>query len=534
MYRILLADDEGIVTDTLKFIIEKEFGDTCEIMVAHTGRTVIELTESFRPDIAFMDIQMPGINGIDAMKEIRRQNENLILIVLSAYDKFDYAKEALNLGVKEYLNKPVDRDKIIEVLKSSMAQIDRTRRNREKDLQIREKMEIVVPVIENGFIYNLLLQEYFEEDVNNYKNLLDITEERCFMGVLVFGDSREGNHMTNAVGSSVKLHKHYNDVRDLVRGYFRCFVGAVTGNKIPVMFPTNEEELSYNDRVAMIDRARELCRKIKDKTGIAVRFGLGRIVLPKEAMDSYNDALRALIQTNGSVAHIDDVPVGGYFEANYPMETEKALEETTEKGDEAGQQEAAFAFFDWMTKTYENDLSDIQLKVLELVLRCETIGYHGSAETYRFQSRADYLPTILSLGNDMDKLREWYLEKLRAAVRTVSEASEKRAISTIERAKEYILENYGRDISLDDVSRVVDISPYYFSKVFKEETGENFIEFLTGIRIERAKELLRKSVGTNMSMKEISAEVGYPDPNYFSRIFKKTVGVTPTEYREKK
>ena len=263
MYRILLADDEGIVTDTLKFIIEKEFGDTCEIMVAHTGRTVIELTESFRPDIAFMDIQMPGINGIDAMKEIRRQNENLILIVLSAYDKFDYAKEALNLGVKEYLNKPVDRDKIIEVLKSSMAQIDRTRRNREKDLQIREKMEIVVPVIENGFIYNLLLQEYFEEDVNNYKNLLDITEERCFMGVLVFGDSREGNHMTNAVGSSVKLHKHYNDVRDLVRGYFRCFVGAVTGNKIPVMFPTNEEELSYNDRVAMIDRARELCRKIK-------------------------------------------------------------------------------------------------------------------------------------------------------------------------------------------------------------------------------------------------------------------------------
>jgi two-component system response regulator YesN len=153
---------------------------------------------------------------------------------------------------------------------------------------------------------------------------------------------------------------------------------------------------------------------------------------------------------------------------------------------------------------------------------------------YRFQSRADYLPTILSLGNDMDKLREWYLEKLRAAVRAVSEASEKRAISTVGRAKEYILENYGKDISLDDVSRVVDISPYYFSKVFKEETGENFIEFLTGIRIERAKELLRNPHGISMSMKEISAEVGYPDPNYFSRIFKKTVGVTPTEYREKK
>ncbi|MBQ1547894.1 MAG: response regulator [Lachnospiraceae bacterium] len=540
MYKILLADDEGIVTDTLKFIIDKEFnennpeGPQCEIEIAHTGRAVIELTETFRPDIAFMDIQMPGINGIDAMKEIRKQNENMILIVLSAYDKFDYAKEALNLGVKEYLNKPVDRQKIIDALRDSMGKIDSMRKNRERELLIREKMETVVPVIENGLIYNLLLQEYFEEDIINYKNLLEITEERCFMGVLVFGDSREGNHMTNAVGSSIRLHKYYNDVRDLVRGYFRCFVGAVTGNKIPVMFPTNEEELSYNDRVTMIDRARELCRKIKEKTGIDVRFGLGRSVLPMEAMDSYNDALRALIQTNGSVAHIDDVPVGGNFEDNYPTETEKEIEEATEKGDEDAQQKAALAFFDWMAGTYEADLSDIQLKTLEIVLRCETIGYHGSSETYRFQSRSDYLPTILSIGADIDRLRNWYLEKLRDAVHTVSEASEKRAITTVGRAKEYILLNYGKDISLDDVSREVDISPYYFSKVFKEETGENFIEYLTNIRIERAKELLRDPNAIGLSMKEISGECGYPDPNYFSRIFKKTVGVTPTEFREKK
>ena len=213
MYRILLADDEGIVTDTLKFIIEKEFNTDadgkpiCEIETAKTGRAVIELTESFRPDIAFMDIQMPGINGIEAMKEIRKTNENMVIIVLSAYDKFDYAREALNLGAKDYLNKPIDREKIISVLRDAMKVIDNMRLNRERELLIREKMETVVPVIENGLIYSLLLQEYFEEDVTNYKNLLDITEERCYMGVLVFGEKREGNHMTNAVGSSVRLHQ---------------------------------------------------------------------------------------------------------------------------------------------------------------------------------------------------------------------------------------------------------------------------------------------------------------------------------------
>ena len=86
MYKIMLADDEGIVIDSLEFIIEKEFGDTCSVEFAKTGRNVIELAERFRPDIAIMDIQMPGISGIEAMKEIRKTNANVIFIVMSAFE----------------------------------------------------------------------------------------------------------------------------------------------------------------------------------------------------------------------------------------------------------------------------------------------------------------------------------------------------------------------------------------------------------------------------------------------------------------
>ncbi|MBO4242926.1 MAG: response regulator, partial [Clostridiales bacterium] len=124
MYRIMLADDEGIVIDSLKFILEKNFTENFEIESAKTGRSVIELAESFRPDIAFMDIQMPGINGIDAMREIRKTNPKTVFIVLSAYDKFDYAKEAINLGVLEYVNKPFDKDKIRNVMTKAMAEVD--------------------------------------------------------------------------------------------------------------------------------------------------------------------------------------------------------------------------------------------------------------------------------------------------------------------------------------------------------------------------------------------------------------------------
>ena len=99
----------------------------------------------------------------------------------------------------------------------------------------------------------------------------------------------------------------------------------------------------------------------------------------------------------------------------------------------------------------------------------------------------------------------------------------------VSKAKAYIKENYGRDISLDDVSREVNVSPYYFSKLFKEEEGQNFIEYLTKIRIDKARQLLREE---NLSIKEISIMVGYSDPNYFSRLFRKQMDMSPREYRE--
>lgn len=100
----------------------------------------------------------------------------------------------------------------------------------------------------------------------------------------------------------------------------------------------------------------------------------------------------------------------------------------------------------------------------------------------------------------------------------------------LERAKAYIMSHYSnKNISLDEVSREINISPYYFSKLFKERTGENFIDYVTNIRIQKAKELLK---GTDLSMKEICEKIGYSDPNYFSRSFKRRTGLSPTEYKE--
>ena len=528
MYKIMLADDEGIMIDSLKFIIEKEFGNECTIEYAKTGRSVIELAESYRPDIAIMDIQMPGINGIEAMKEIRTNNHNVVFIIMSAYDKFDYAKEAIKLGVLEYITKPMEKTKIITVIRKAMDLIDKEREKRSNDLLVREKLETVIPIIESGLIYDMLLQEHFTEDIDSYRMLLGIEQEYAYMAAVVCGDTQEGSHMTNAVGSSVRISRHEQEVREALKeGFPGCIVGATMANKIAVLVPCTEASMDYNRRIELIEKSREIVRSLRKKTEGSFRIGIGAVKQMREVKNSYTEALDALIRTTGSVAHADDLPMHCEYGGNYPIHLEKRLFEEVKKGELNRAMLTAGEFFDWMVDNNPDSLMDIRLKVLELVLWAERIAYENGGMTYEFNTRKEYLPAVMNAA-DMSSLKEWFITKTGEACQNVLHKVSEKSISLIEIAKEYILDNYRRDISLDDISRRVNISPYYFSKLFKEETGEGFVEYLTGIRIEKAKELLTT---TEYSMKEICSMVGYADPNYFSRSFKKNVGVTPTEYK---
>ncbi len=531
MYRILLADDEGIVLNSLEFIIEKNFSGMYELETAKTGRGAIEAAEHFRPDIAFMDIQMPGINGIEAMKEIRQVVPSVIFIVLTAYDKFDYAKESINLGVMEYLNKPVNQKVVVDVVTRAMEEIDMRRERRKNDLQVKERMESVMPVMENGFIYSIMFQERFEEDIENYKNLLEISSSYGYMLAVVFGDQQQGNYMTNAVGTSVKAQMdYYPKVREILKDTFpSCIVGNVSANKIPVFMSAEERKIDYNKRIEMIEKARLATRKMNKATGMSFRIGIGGVQKLKDALQSYDGALKALYSTKGSVAHVDDLPITVEYEESYPVEMEDAIFERLKDGKQEECLAQGDKFFDWMVEQYGDDEMSIKLKALEFVLRAESIMYRNGGLVYRFDSRKDYLPEVF-YSKDFEALKKWFMDKIREAARNAATGSENHTHHLIRRAQDYIDNHFQKDISLDDISRELNISPYYFSKLFKEETGENFVEYVTVRRMDKARSLLRNP---DKSIKEICAEVGYSDPNYFSRIFKKYQGVTPTEYKEK-
>lgn len=528
MYRILIVDDEGIVIDSLRFMIEKNYKNTCEIETAKTGRAAIELVEFYKPDIIFMDISMPGINGIDAIKEISKSHPNILFIILSAYDKFMYAKEAINLRVVEYLVKPINASTVIATIDKAIAMIEGKRKKRSQDLKIQEKLETVVPILESGLIYTILFQRKGVDEIENYKNLLDLTTDYGFMMIFEFGESLHGNLLTNPVGSSVRTQLKYENLRELIRESFSCIIGSVMLNRIAVFIEHKSESLEYEERNQIVEKARNLVINIRRSMDLYCRIGIGSVINLHSAYTSYDEAMKALLNTNSSVIHIDDLQITRKSQTDYPIKIENTLMEAIQNGEIQNSEREARCFFDWI-KTYFNEQNEIvKLKVLEMILAAEQKAYLSGALPYQFSERQVYLE-IMNKINSEEELQLWFIENIVRITSKINERQIGQTNTVIKDAVDYIKMNYGKDLSLEGISQKFNISSYYFSRLFKEETGEKFIDYLTGIRLIQAKHLLKN---TDKSMKEICIEVGYLDPNYFSRIFKKNIGLTPSEYRE--
>ena len=208
----------------------------------------------------------------------------------------------------------------------------------------------------------------------------------------------------------------------------------------------------------------------------------------QEMERSYREALRALNGSKSRVIHIEDLSQNGVYDEEFPVEMEKNIFRYLEEGKEKECIQEINVFFDWMVAHYADDMNNIRLKTLEYIIWGEKKAFEAGAINYGFSYRRDYLDAAMAC-TGYEELRKWFLDKMVNACRAIRDQKEDQSNSAAKKAMLYIQENYNKDISLDDVSGIVNISPYYFSKIFKEETGENFIEYVTKVRIEKAKEL---------------------------------------------
>ncbi len=330
MYSLMVCDDEQIVIESVKHIVENEFSNIQVTMSARSGREAIEKVRQQRPDIILTDIRMPGINGLEAVKEIKKVHKNIKFVIASVYEYFEFAQQAVELGACEYLTKPLSRDRLTETLQRISRELDDERRKYDQELETREKLDKMLSVLENSFIYSLLLSQ--EADIGHYKELFDIRADAGYIFILTF-DVRSRSGKGVQLGESVQNQKFYDFFRDSLKYKSKCIVGPVMLDRV-VVYVAQSVADEYQQRVQAIGHLEDIIRRLENKFDIIFKAGIGRVRGDRDIMISYQEALRALNHAEGQhIVHIDDVAP---LSANAGVELipeENRLFKALEKGD---------------------------------------------------------------------------------------------------------------------------------------------------------------------------------------------------------
>jgi two-component system response regulator YesN len=522
LFKLLIVDDEKIVIDAVTFIINKEFKEAITFESAKSGREAIEKCQNFNPDIVLMDIRMPGINGIEAISEIKKTQLNIIFIIVSAYEQFEYAKEAIGLGVNDYILKPIIKKNLVNTLEKVIKKLITDKEKRRSELQNIENYQNLIPFIEHGFIYSILLGDSYGSKVTKYKELLGLSEANGYIMIL---ESKAKGDITN-FKEMLELQdeqEYFKLIRDSFKYKCNCLIGPLMINRIVVFIASNLKG-EYSGRVESIEIASYVVDKLKGFSNeFELNIGIGSYKSVENISSSYEEALRALhYYKDKGIAHINDITALTDNITEYPKEQENRLIEMIINIDEKGAFEAFNKIYIWVIENYKDSHKEGKWKLMELMMTIDKMVINFGIK----DENKSYLLSMNSIEEYM-ALENWCRERIIYVIKSISELQKKKINKVIVNAKFFIQENFSNEITLEEVSKFVCVSPHYFSRLFKEETSENFIEYLTKVRIDKAKELMKTS---SLSIKEICFKIGYADPNYFSHIFKKVEKLTPSEY----
>lgn len=530
MYRLMLVDDEQIVLDGIKFLIEDTMTDVEVVACASSGREAISACDVYNPDVVFMDIKMPGINGIEAIESIKRRHHETRFVIISAYEQFEYAKQAVKLGVSDYLLKPINPDKVQEVLRKLILEIDFDRSQRLRDIENREKLKKVLPVLEQGFIYSLLMNTDYREELTKYSDLFETDMNKAYIMVIEFGEGPY-KELQNRIGTGIKGQSFYPKVQDIIKYKCKSIIGPLIINRMTVLVYQNRNIDEFDQRVEALELAESLYHRIREVTDCNIFIGIGSCYTFEKCRNSMEEALFGLNRiTDEHIVHYNDIIESDPIEDDYTYvdikEDQNHIIKLLESGQKDDLTDKSKEFFNHLNRKFQGDIISIRNTVLELMVMVFGCSYRNELK----DSAVGYSSYINEFNrlDDIVSLENWCLRKMSYISDRVQENKGNHISKVVLQAKNYLDEHIAEETSLMDIAKMVSVSPQYFSKIFKDQIGCSFVEYCRVQRIEMAKELLRSG---KKSVKEICYEVGYNDPNYFSRLFKKLVGVSPTEYK---
>ena len=531
--KILLVDDEPIQRRALhrelsRLVLPREISSIRE---AGHGRECLELVQEETPDVIFLDLRMPVMGGLEVASALLPAHSTIKIIFLTAFDDFSYAQEAVRLGALDYLLKPASREDLAKVMNKVCGLLLEEEEGREERRHLILQLEKIKPFIELEYMNEIVEGLPLDGQAHSDKaEVLGLKQQMCWCLLL---DVEYGA----GVSSEPRRQALKQQVHDILRDELGQGMG-ITGRLgfgrlacVSAIPPLHDESWC----MLFAERLRD---RVHSEANCSVSVGVSRRCSdPVELYRAANEARQALefkyVYGTGQVLHVDDVDLGADLgkkvTEELAIDIDKRIGEAMRLGDTEQlsilvQKVAKCIYLQGITEPTLSRFKAVELFVL--IVRAAAEGGASQQAIAMAQERLEKSFSGQAEG-DVGSVLATLAQELAATVKGLRNQRNQRLML---KAIDYIRNNYSQQITLDDLARQVYLSPFYFSHIFREEMNTTFIEYLTMVRIEAAKEKLRETV---ISVGVIAEQVGYNDVNYFSRVFKKVTGQTPTQYREK-
>ncbi|MEX2414524.1 MAG: response regulator [Paenibacillaceae bacterium] len=516
MSRILIVDDEQVERDGLEAILKSQFNQH-EFMQAENGRRAIELANEWLPDLVLMDIRMPGINGLEAIETISAAHPQMKFVMITAFDTFDYARKALRLKVKDYILKPSKADVIIDKVNEILREITIEHDEVAQHQQLEDRLDRLLPIAQTDLVTQLLFDHVHDVHLDEMLGLVGGSSNREALVMTLMMNTRDGLHLDKQV-----LERWYAAVKEQLQSSIYGWIGAMTGRQIPLIVFREENKSLRSQALVMVRTISNLLQRFPE---LECFIGIGNAYPSLEHIRlSYQEALLASVDMSLPTKHrfySDSLNASEFEQEQHARQLEKQVMDDVRFGNWEQVQVRIIGLIEHYEKCGASVMISLQraLEAMWITYRMlQELGIESERPVYSFQV------------SHYRQLRTETISMLEKMMRSAITMKENVKPDIVHQIKQYIMENSSKDISLEMIADRVNLSPYYISKLFKEQLGLNYIDYLTECRIERAKSLMCDS---ELSLKEITFEIGYNDPNYFSRVFRRVYGISPTEYRKR-
>lgn len=506
--KILIVDDEQLIRQGLRMIIEGSGFPADQVLEAGSGREAVRMAGEAWPEIILMDVKMPGMDGLSALREIKRVLPDTQAVILTAYGLFEYAQEAVRCGAREYLLKPVNPEDLTRVLNDCLERASDARRRREKENNLTQDLLHTKATIETELVWDLISGiGVSRQRIVERLRLIRPEGSSCWFGDQVLPETclvMEDTVLPDLSVDNFRVSHH------LIKQRLMPSVAAMVEGRLVVLTASGVD----------INQIRVLRQDIFRRTGCALTVGVGGP--DKSGNNIFETYLEALEALGCALGHgREAVWQTRACHSDYGRELFRALLVRNRKTAGAYKGRIISQLAASADELHRDMLFNILSSVYHTVR--DTGADRWAAGTF-FCRQAKRLSGNFS----PSKAEEWLNQVIEDAFGLVKNPDLDRNRQITSLAANFIRKNYQKPLTLEEVARVVYLSPTYFSAVFKQQTGLSFSRYLNKIRVEKAKELL---TGSGRPVSEIARAVGYLEGNYFCRVFKKMTGTTPGEYR---